>query len=382
MVACIVCDVLGEKNNGTTLAATNLIDYLKSRGHEVRVVCCDKDKKGKENYYVTPTLNLGKALNKIVEKNGVSIAKADEKIVREAIEGSDVVHLVIPFALSRMAVKIAKELDKPITASFHCQAENVTAHVFLMNAKMANKLVYKNFYKHVYRYCDIIHYPTTFIRDVFESETHKTNSVVISNGVNEQFFKDVEAKRVSDKFTIICTGRYSKEKAQYLLIKAVAQSKYKDDTKIVFAGSGPYENKLKKLAEKLGVDADFRFFSRSELLSVLHGADLYVHTACVEIEAIACLEAIVSGLVPVINNSPRSATKAFALDDNNLFKLNNVEDLKNKIEFWRECPELIKECKLRYKSIIGSFDQEECMKKMEEMLLSAIEMKNGKSQVL
>ena len=377
MVACIVCDVLGEKNNGTTLAATNLIDYLKSRGHEVRVVCCDKDKKGKENYYVTPTFNFGKLLNKVVEKNGVSIAKADEKIVREAIEGSDVVHL-----LSRMAVKIAKELDKPITASFHCQAENVTAHVFLMNAKMANKLVYKNFYKHVYRYCDIIHYPTTFIRDVFESETHKTNSVVISNGVNEQFFENVEAKRVSDKFTIICTGRYSKEKAQHLLIKAVAQSKYKDDTKIVFAGSGPYENKLKKLAEKLGVDADFRFFSRSELLSVLHGADLYVHTACIEIEAIACLEAIVSGLVPVINNSPRSATKAFALDDNNLFKLNNVEDLKNKIEFWRERPELIKEYKSRYKSIIGSFDQEECMKKMEEMLLSAIEMKNGKSQVL
>ena len=50
MVACIVCDVLGEKNNGTTLAATNLIDYLKSRGHEVRVVCCDKDKNGKEYY--------------------------------------------------------------------------------------------------------------------------------------------------------------------------------------------------------------------------------------------------------------------------------------------------------------------------------------------
>ena len=51
MIVCIVCDVLGEKNNGTTLAATNLIDHLRSKGHEVRVVCCDKDKKGKENYY-------------------------------------------------------------------------------------------------------------------------------------------------------------------------------------------------------------------------------------------------------------------------------------------------------------------------------------------
>ena len=153
------------------------------------------------------------------------------------------------------------------------------------------------------------------------------------------------------------------------------------ETRRILFDMGPDGTFLKN-AEKLGVDADFRFFSRSELLSVLHGADLYVHTACVEIEAIACLEAIVSGLVPVINDSPRSATKAFALDGNNLFKLNNVDDLKNKIEFWRDNPDLIKEYKSRYKSIIGSFDQEECMKKMEEMLLSAIEMKNGKSQIL
>ncbi len=380
MIACIVCDILGEKNNGTTLAATNLIDYLKSKGHEVRVVCCDKDKNNLENYYVTPTLDLGKFCNKILEKNGVTPAKADESVLRKAIEGSDVVHLLIPFFLARRAAKIAKELNKPITASFHCQAENVTAHVFMMNFPLANTLVYKNFYKHVYQYCDIIHYPTTFIRDVFEKETHKTNAVVISNGVNEQFYKDVPSNRISDKFTIVCTGRYSKEKAQHLLIKATAKSKHRDDIKLVFAGAGPYENSLKKLSAKHGTDAEFRLFPRDELLSLLHGADLYVHTAIIEIEAIACLEAIVSGLIPVINNSPRSATKAFALDGNNLFKLNDVNDLAAKIDFWYEHPELIKEYKARYKSIIANFDQKECMHKMEEMLLSAIEMKKNQTK--
>lgn len=380
MIACIVCDILGEKNNGTTLAATNLIDYLRSKGHEVRVVCCDKDKNNLENYYVTPTLNLGTFCNKILEKNGVTPAKADESVLRKAIEGSDVVHLLIPFFLARRAVKIAKELNKPLTASFHCQAENVTAHVFMMNFPLANTLVYKNFYKHVYQYCDIIHYPTTFIRDVFEKETHKTNAVVISNGVNEQFYKDVPSNRISDKFTIVCTGRYSKEKAQHLLIKATAKSKHRDDIKLVFAGAGPYENSLKKLSAKYGTDAEFRLFPRDELLSLLHGADLYVHTAIIEIEAIACLEAIVSGLIPVINNSPRSATKAFALDGINLFKLNDTNDLAAKIDFWYEHPELIKEYKARYKSIIANFDQKECMHKMEEMLLSAIEMKKNQAK--
>lgn len=43
----IVCDVLGKENNGTTIAAMNLIRYLREHGHEVRVLCCDQDRIGK-----------------------------------------------------------------------------------------------------------------------------------------------------------------------------------------------------------------------------------------------------------------------------------------------------------------------------------------------
>lgn len=370
----MVCDVLGEKNNGTTLAAWNLIDHLKSRGHEVGVVCCDQAKKGVDGFYVAPALNLGKLLNKIVEANGVTLAKADDEILERAISTADVVHLLIPFALARRALTIAKRLGKPVTASFHCQAENVTAHVFLMNCGFANKLVYKNFYKSVFSRCDVVHYPTEFIRDLFEKETGKTNSVVISNGVNKTFFAEREGVRISDKFTIVCSGRYSKEKAQSLLIKAVAESGIKDKIKVAFAGDGPYKNSLKKLAAKLGVDAEFRFFGRDELIDMLRGADLYVHTATIEIEAIACLEAIVCGLVPVINNSPRSATKGFALDANNLFKNGDYKDLAKKIRFWFENASLKEEYKSRYKSIISAFDQENCMIEMEKMLARAVEI--------
>ena len=50
----IVCDVLGKENNGTTIAAMNLIRSLKEKGHEVKVVCNDKDKQNLEGYYVVP----------------------------------------------------------------------------------------------------------------------------------------------------------------------------------------------------------------------------------------------------------------------------------------------------------------------------------------
>lgn len=41
----IVCDVLGEENNGTTIAAMNLIRSLKAKGHNVTVVCPDESRR-------------------------------------------------------------------------------------------------------------------------------------------------------------------------------------------------------------------------------------------------------------------------------------------------------------------------------------------------
>ena len=79
---------------------------------------------------------------------------------------------------------------------------------------------------------------------------------------------------------------------------------------------------------------EIAFFSRQDLLNLLRCADLYCHPAEVEIESIACLEAIACGLVPVIANSPKSAAKSFALDEKSLFKNKDPEDMAAKIDYW------------------------------------------------
>lgn len=35
MIVAVICDVLGEENNGTTIAAMNLIRTLRAKGHQV-----------------------------------------------------------------------------------------------------------------------------------------------------------------------------------------------------------------------------------------------------------------------------------------------------------------------------------------------------------
>ena len=118
----VVCDVLGEANNGTTIAALNLIRAMKERGHNVRVVCSDQNRKEQDGFYIVPTHDFGPLINRYLRKNGVSIARPDAKIINEAIEGADVVHFMTPFSLSRKAIKLAKQKYIPLTAGFHCQA--------------------------------------------------------------------------------------------------------------------------------------------------------------------------------------------------------------------------------------------------------------------
>jgi len=379
----IVCDVLGEPNNGTSVAAYNLINHLKSQGHNVTVVCCDADKKGESGFSIVPTMNLGPIINAALARNEVVPARADKTILEEAIRGADVVHLLMPFPLSWKAVKICEQYNVPMTASFHVQAENFTCHIGMMKSGIATKEVYKYFYRKVYDHCTLTHYPTEFIKEDFESNIRKkVPSRVISNGVSESFFEPAPIEAINkqkakhkDKFTIVVVGRYSSEKAQQVLIKAIAKSKYKDKIHLILAGEGPKRHSYKKLAKKYGVDCEMRFIEHEELKEVLNAADLYVHTAYVELESIACLEAIVTGLVPIICNSKRSAARFFAQDDRCLYRKWDAEDLKNKIEYFMDNPDELEVCRKKYKKQANVSRLGDCMNKMEQMLQDAAGMR-------
>lgn len=373
----VVADVLGIENNGTTITAVNFINSLKSKGHDVSVVCPDNNKRGLSGYYVVPSLNLG-ILNNYVKKNNITLAKADTKIITEAISHADVVHIMMPFALGHKAARIAKRFNKPITAGFHVQAENFTNHIFMMNFDIANFLTYKVFNLGLYRHVDAIHYPTQFIRDVFEKHAGPTNGFVISNGVNKAFCpKKVEKpEALKDKKVILFTGRYSKEKSHKILIEAVDHSKYKDSIQLIFAGDGPQKENIIKLSSKLKNSPILGFHPREELIDIINYADLYCHPAEIEIEAISCLEAMSCGLVPVIANSPRSATRYFALCDNNLFSCNDPLDLARKIDYWLDNPEKKEQCRSQYVEYAKRFDYDLAMDQMEQMLIHTVKSKN------
>lgn len=373
MKVLVVFDVLGEENNGTTIAGMNLVRHLKSQGETVEILCCDQDKKGVPGYHVVPILHLGIILDKIVEHNQVTLARPKRSIIEKALEGVDIVHVMMPFALGVATCKLAKKKGIPVTAGFHVQAENFTSHILnTMDSKLVNNLTYKTFYRKLYSRVNAIHYPTAFIKNVFESVIKiKTNAYVISNGVGDKYIKkEVEREgKYKGKFNILTIGRLTKEKSQHILVKAVALSKYKNDIQLVFAGQGPKKKKIQKLAKKLNLNEPIiEFFSRDDLVNVINSSDLYVHPAEAEIESIACLEAISCGLVPIIANSPKSATKYFALGEKNLFENKNPKHLAERIDYWIEHPEEKAKCSQDYLGYTTKFKQHECMVAMHKML--------------
>ena len=376
----VVADVLGAPNNGTTIAAFNLINSLKERGHEVRVLCSDQEKRGQPGFYITKVKNFGPIINKIIERNGVAISKPDNKIIEAALDGVDLVHLMIPFSLSCRVASIANKKNIPITAGFHCQAENFTSHVFLMWSHLANHIVYKTFWRKCYHVVDCVHYPTDFIKSDFEKTAGPTNGYVISNGI-KPFFHKVEVKKpdeLANKICIVMIGRYSKEKRQDLLIKALKYSRFAGRIQLIFPGEGPRLKKLKRAAKHLPIQPIFGFHNQEQLRDILSYSDLYVHTAYAELESIACLEALKCGLVPIINKSKRSATKYFAMDDSHLFKQNDPKDLAKKIDYWIEHPEERKIRSAQYEEYAKRFDFNHCMDRMEKMIKEAVEVRKYK----
>ena len=341
MKVTIICDVLGEANNGTSLAAYNLIITLVKKGHDVKVVCPDPDKKNVPGFYILKRLSLG-PLNGYLRKNGVCLAKGSRGIIAKACEGADIVHGLVPFSASKKALKYCHKHNIPFTSGFHMQAENFTSHLFLMASNLVNNCTYRFLWSTYFNKVDAIHYPTTFIRD-YVSGYNKNNvpAYVISNGVNFEYFHPCQYERpdnLKNKFVIIMSGRLSKEKNQQELLYAVKRSKYEDKIQIILTGDGPRRNYLLKLAKRLNFTNPMiqKLYKHEELNTALWCGDLYVHTSIVEIEAISCLEAIACGMVPVIADSKKSATRMFALDDRCKYQSKNIDDLTSHIEYWIE----------------------------------------------
>jgi len=370
----IVIDQYDGANNGTTISARRFVENLRKLGNEVRVISTGKKEKDK---YIVKKLRLFPVANWIVTSQGMTFAKANKEKLTEAIKWADIVHFYLPFFLSIKGMKIAKQMNKPMTSAFHVQPENITYTIGLGKKEKVNDKIYEVFRDTFFNNFKHIHCPSDFIANELIKHGYTAKMHVISNGIEPEwkYLKSKKPEELKGKIIITMVGRLSGEKRQDLLIDAVSKSKYSDKIQLIFAGKGPKELNYMKLSEKLANKPIFNFYPNEELRYILSYTDLYVHTSDAEIEAISCIEAIATGLVPVIAESDKSATSQFALDSRSKFEAGNSRDLANKIDYWLENEKERKEMEVKYADYAKKYRIEESMKKIEEMFKEEIEGK-------
>ncbi len=380
MVITFVIDMFGSSNNGTTVTCMRTARVLKSHGHDVKVIAFIPENHDDLSMYKDKILPTERfvipVFDKLVLDNGMVIAKADPNKIAEFIKGSDVVHCMLPFSLEDKVRKVAKVMGIPVTAAFHVQPENVSYNLKLGKCKPVNALIYLLFKTWLYRYVRYVHTPSLMMKDQMEKHHYHNKIYAISNGVSPRF-KPTETERPEElkgKYVILMIGRYSGEKRQDLIFKAIGHSKYNDKIQLILCGQGPLLKKYQKLSKKyLANPCRFGFMSQEQLAQVINYSDLYIHSSDAESEAISCIEAFSCGLVPIISDSKLSATNNFALDEKCLFKAGSYRSLTKRIEYFIEHKEIVDELSSKYVEYGKSFALEDCVSKLEDMFVKAIE---------
>ncbi|MBQ3734663.1 MAG: glycosyltransferase [Bacteroidales bacterium] len=366
-----VIDVFNTHSNGTSISAQRFAEELRKRGHEVRILTVGETSDtifGLKELYFPFFMN-------IIHKHGFMYAKCDELTIRKAVEWAEIVHFFFPFFLTNNTKKVVDELGKPSTAAFHVQPQNITSSFFMGKVDWANNWIFKIFRDRTYNKFGHVHVPSEFMGRELVKRGYTAKIHAISNGIQSDFtwMKRSKAPEFEGKILIMMVGRLTNEKRQDILINAVEHSKYGDRIQLIFAGTGPTDKTLHRLGKKLKNPPIFGYYNKQELMDKLSQCDLYVHASDMESEAISCIEAFATGLVPVISDSTLSATSQFALDERSLFKAGDPKDLARKIDYWLDNSEEKARMEKVYAESAKEYDIDHSITKFERMLREAVE---------
>jgi glycosyltransferase involved in cell wall biosynthesis len=240
---------------------------------------------------------------------------------RELIDGfvPDVVHVHSPLTLGAVARSAARRRCVPVVYTNHYLPANVHPVAGRADrpgpaARAAGALFDVGFYGYLTGFanrCDRVTAPTATALLLLRDHGLRAPSQVVSNGVDLDVFSpgqaDESLRRAyalpSGRPLILSVGRLSPEKRADVLIEAVGVL---GDAVLALAGSGPDQERLRALAEGLGVSERVRFLGfipGADLPGLYRLADVFAIASEAELQSLATMEAMACGLPVVAVNA-------------------------------------------------------------------------------
>ncbi|WP_296115237.1 glycosyltransferase [uncultured Anaerococcus sp.] len=285
--------------NGVVHSVMNLIEYLESCGHEVRVLTLSNTTKSYRDgkvYYVGSL-----SAEKIYPQARVTnlLAKSHLREIKDF--RPDVVHSQCEFSTFVMAKRIASDLKIPVVHTYHTVYEDYT-HYFIPSKQAGRKLV-SMASKTFAGFCDRIIVPTA-----------KTEKLLIDYGINPYMIDiiptGIHLPKLNDKAllrkslgigeddkVLLYLGRLGAEKNIQEVM--AYYDKLKDlDIKLYIVGGGPYLKTLKKDAEKIKKEVVFTgMVASSSVNRYYQAADIFVTASTSETQGLTYYEALSNGTI-------------------------------------------------------------------------------------
>ncbi len=213
----------------------------------------------------------------------------------------DVIHIQSHIIIGRGLAKEATRRRIRLVATNHVMPENVLD--FTLLPLWAESLFVRWAWREadkVLRRASAVTTPTRRAADFLERNTTRRGVRPVSCGLRAADYESDLTPRTENKLVFV--GRVTLEKEIDVILRAIARLDPASGVTLTVVGDGDQRKNLEKLVTELGLDDRVEFTGRvtdAELRSHLTGAKAFVIASIAELQSIATMEAMASGL-PII----------------------------------------------------------------------------------
>jgi len=309
--------------NGQSVFTTQLAEGLAANHHDVVVIAPSNRPRTTSVRHNNVVVNRVRAIALMPRYPDVRLTLFDGDIVRRILTDfqPDLVHVQDHYALSRSALRVAKENRWLTLGTNHFMPENILMNLpfFLRRSALAKKLLWHSMLS-VFNQLDVATAPTRTAVRILREQDIRVPLLPISCGIDlTRFHPDPHVRREEllarygldpARTIVLFVGRIDREKRIDLLLDAMHLLQ-RDDVQLAVAGKGSHLPALQAQAKSLNVENSVRFLGfvpGDDLPRLLNSVGFFVIPSEAELQSIATLEAMATA-------NPILAARAQALPE-------------------------------------------------------------------
>jgi glycosyltransferase involved in cell wall biosynthesis len=296
--------------NGAAIFTHRLATGLAERGNDVHVVCQSDEGPATADVVDGVIVHRLRSAPLLVHPTmRVTVPTRLDRLV--AAIDPDVLHTQGHFVVGRSAIAAARRRGVPVVATNHFMPDNLFQFSPIparLRAK-AGSLAWRDFMR-VFGKADHITTPTPLAAKLLSDQGFAREVEPVSCGIDLARFRPHSEPKswarklfgLPDRPTALFVGRLDEEKRLDELVRALPYVLNDTDAQVALVGRGNQRAELERLAARIGVgDRVFflGFVADENMPQAFAAADVFAMPGVAELQSIATLEAMASGL-PVV----------------------------------------------------------------------------------